>query len=147
MYVGLVNDLRSRPKVNAVDTYAKAFGWEPLSAEMSAALNAKSGYAGTVAGQVVLLGSDGSNDIFAISVRDNFEAQTILRHMSQVVTLNKAASEESMGQVSEMYRIFDSDEDLGYLALTYGTAPTVRGTGTISYLSASRARAEGLGAD
>jgi hypothetical protein len=145
MYLGLVQDSNMRPDVNAVDTYAKAFAWKPTSPEMNALLNAERGYVGKLGESTVLLGSDGSNDIFSIAVRDNFEPAEILDSMRQVITARKVAADESMGQVLEMYRITDGATDLGIMSLTYGTAPSIRGTGTVSYLSADRARAEGIG--
>lgn len=145
MYLGLVQDSRFRPESNAVDTYAKAFKWKAMSPEMNALANAKHGYVGKVAGSTVLLGSDGSNDIFSIAVNENFEPAAILNSMQQAVTARKVGDQESMGQTFEIYRITDGATELGFMSLTYSHVPSLRGIGTVGYISAARARKEGIG--
>ena len=149
MYLGLIQDTASHPDRNAVDAFAKAFKWKPIPPEMYALVSGKSGtgigYGGKVAGSTVLLGSDGSRDIFSIAVRDQFEPEQIVRALREVITARKLGADESMGGITEMYRIADGSTDLGILSVSYGTAPSIRGSGAVSYISAERARTEKIG--
>ena len=65
--------------------------------------------------------------------------------MKGAVNLKLAGSDTSMGQKMDVYRIFDGDRDIGFLYLSYGVAEAIRGTGAISYISAARAKREGIG--
>jgi hypothetical protein len=64
LLVGLIVDSLQRPTVNAIDTYATAFHWVKNAPEFNALVNAKTGYHGKISGQTVVLGGDGTNDIF-----------------------------------------------------------------------------------
>jgi hypothetical protein len=93
---GLIADSRLRPpSVNVVDTYAAAFHWRKIPPDTNTLLNAKVGYAGKVAGQTVLLLGDGTNDIFAVSLRDGFRADEAIAELRRVYQLKKQDSEES----------------------------------------------------
>jgi hypothetical protein len=142
LLTSLVAGTRAQPSVNAVDAYAAAFHWHRMPPEMNALLNAKVGYAGVIEGHKLLLGSDGSNDIFSVSVREGFspdEATAALRH---VYVLKKQDSEDSDGQRFETYILVDRGTDVGMLTVTYGVAQQIRGVGTLSFASMERVRKE-----
>lgn len=139
---GLIADIRLRPSVNAVDTFAAAFHWRKTPSETNALLNAKVGYAGKVAGQMVLLGGDGTNDIFAVSARDGFRADEAVAELRHVYRLKKLDSEESDGQRADSYSLIDGRTEVGLLTLTYGITEAIRGGGTIAFVATERARRE-----
>ena len=144
MFLGLVQEINHRPERNAVEVNGKGLGWKETTKEMNAMLNAKRGFVGKLAGQVVFLGSDGTNDIFSIAVEKNFDSVAIHDRIKNVVNMKVVGSNTSMGQKTDMYRIFDGTKDLGLLSMTYGVAEAIRGTGTIGYISSARAKREGI---
>jgi hypothetical protein len=97
LVIGLISDSRLHPSVNAVDTCAAAFHWRNTPPETNALLNAKVGYASKVDGQILLLGGDGTNDIFAVSARDGFRVDEAVAELRRVYQLKKQDSEESDG--------------------------------------------------
>lgn len=145
LFAGLVVAIEMHPDRNAVDAYAKGMNWREIPEEMNAMLNAKRGYAGKLANQVVLIGSDGTNDIFSIAVREGFDPQAFKDGLQGVLSLNSGTADTSMGQEMEMYRLLDGEREIGILSITYGTAEAVRGSGTVGYISTARASAEGIG--
>jgi hypothetical protein len=142
--LGLVQDMNVHPERNAVDAFALGFQWRPTPPEMNALLNAKKGYFGKIEGKTVLLGSDGTNDIFSIAVRDGFEPREIIASLGQILKLDAAGIDTSMGQTIEMYKVSDENAPIGLLSLTFGAAESLRGTGTLGFISASRAKAQGF---
>jgi hypothetical protein len=145
MFVGLVSEINLHPDRNVVELFAKGFGWKETSLEINAMLNAKRGFSGKVAGQILLLGSDGTNDIFSIAIGNNFDQKIFHGRLGETLTLKPVASDTSMGQRMDIYRIFDGPKYLGLLTVTYGVVEAVRGTGTVGFISAARAKREGIG--
>jgi hypothetical protein len=125
-----------------VDTFAAGFHWRKTPSETNALLNAKVGYAGKIAGQTAIVGGDGTNDIFAIMLRDGFQPAEVIAELTQVYTLNKQDSEDSDGQRYDTYILVDHGNQLGLLTLTYGLADAIRGTGTIGFVAMDRAKKE-----
>jgi len=142
LVIGLISDRRLHPNVNAVDTYAGAFHWHKTPPETNALLNAKVGYATKVAGQLLLLGGDGSNDIFAVSARDGFRVDEAVTELRRVYRLKKQDSEDSDGGRVDSYILVDGRTEVGVLSLTYGIAEPIRGAGTIDFVAMDRARKE-----
>lgn len=143
--LGLIQDMRVHPERDAVDTYAKAFQWKATPPEMNALLNAKKGYFGKFDGKVVLLGSDGTRDIISLAVRDGFDPAALVASLGKVVSLKRVGSDSSMGQQMDIYELTDSGKKLGLLSITYGSAESLRGTGTVGFISQSRVESEGIG--
>jgi hypothetical protein len=142
LVIGLISDSRLHPNVNAVDTYAGAFHWHKTPPETNALLNAKVGYATKVGGQLLLLGGDGSNDIFAVSARDGFRVDEAVTELRRVYRLKKQDSEDSDGGRVDSYILVDGRTEVGVLLLTYGIAEPIRGAGTIDFVVMDRARKE-----
>jgi hypothetical protein len=142
IFTGLVADVRLRQSGNAVDTYATAFHWRVMPDETKTLLNAKTGYVGKVDEQLVMLGSDGTNDIFSLSVRDHFQPDEVLDELRQVYTLDKRASETSDGQRFDIYAMSDHGAPVGLVTLTYGVVSAIAGTGTIAFVTMDRAKRE-----
>jgi hypothetical protein len=139
----LIADSRLHPSVNAVDTYAAASHWHKTPPETNALLNVKVGYASKVAGQILLLGGDGTNDIFEVSARDGFRVDEAVAELSRVYRLKKQHSEESDGGKVDSYILVDSNNiEVGVLSLTYGIAEPIRGAGTIDFMTMGHARKE-----
>lgn len=136
LLAGLVVDTTLRPGVNAIETYVAAFRWRKNPPEINALFNAKVGYNGKIRGQTVLLGSDGTNNIIAVMIRDGFNAARVRAALEQAFTLRDVDSEESAGQKSDAYSLSDHGKDLGVVLLTYGVADAIRGSGTVAYMSA-----------
>lgn len=144
LFAGILTASIIHPERNAVDEYAAAFGWKKSSPEMNVLLNTERSFAGSLAGHRVLLGTGGSNDIFAIAVVDGFEPTQIRRALRTVLTLQPVASDTAIGQRMDLYKLFDGKTDLGYLSLTYGVAELSLGPGSVGFISKARARAEGI---
>jgi hypothetical protein len=142
IFAGLVADVRLRQLGNAIDSYASAFHWRVMPDETKTLLNAKTGYVGKVNDQLVMLGSDGTNDIFSLSVRDHFNPNEVLGELRQVYTLDKRASETSDGQRFDIYAIRDHGRPVGLVTLSYGVVDAIAGTGTIAFVSMDRAKKE-----
>ena len=146
MLAGLLTDIRNRPENNAVDAFALAYKWKPLPPESLSMLNAKRGYAGRLAGQAVMLGSDGTNEVIAITYGKDFQPEEIRRHFDGIINLSSAGTDAAMGQRTDLYRAKDSSSgsSLGMISLTYGTAEQVKGFGTIAYFSAAAMEKNGI---
>jgi hypothetical protein len=110
--------------------------------ETKVLMNAKIGYVGTVDGQLVMLGSDGTNDIFSLSVRDHFDPSEVLSELQQIYSLRELASDTSDGTRIDVYSIGDHGAAVGLVTLTYGVVSAIAGTGTISFVSSERAKRE-----
>jgi hypothetical protein len=140
---GLIADSRLRPSsVSVVDIYAAAFHWRKIPPDTNTLLNAKVGYAGKMAGQTVLLLGDGTNDIFAVSVREGFRADEAIAELRRVYQLKKQHSEESDGGRDDSYILVDGRTEVGVLSVTYGIAEPIRGAGTIDFMGIARSRKE-----
>ena len=140
IFTGLVADMRLRQSGNAVEAYASAFHWRVMPEETKMLLNAKSGYVGKVNGQLVMLGSDGSNDIFSLSVRDHFNPDEVVSELRQVYTLDKRASETSDGQRFDVYAISDHGMPVGLVTRSCGIVDAIAGTGTIAFVTLDRTK-------
>ncbi len=140
--VGIISDSRSRPNINALETFAAGFHWKETPPEMNALLNAKVGYAGKILGHTALLGGDGTNDIFSIALRDGFNSDEVVAELNQVYLLDKQDTEDSDGQRYDTYILIDHGNQLGLLTLTYGLADAIRGSGTIGFIAMDRAKRE-----
>ena len=135
LMIGLISDSRLHPSVNAVDTYAAAFHWRKTPPETNSLLNAKVGYATKIDGQILLLGCDGTNEIFAVSVRDGFRVDEVVAELRRVYHLKKQESEESDGGEVDSYILVDGKTEVGLLTLTYGITEPIRGAGTIDFMA------------
>lgn len=144
LYAGLLTAIDLKPKEHAIATYAAAFHWKKIPPEMNTLLNGKEGYAGKVGEKTVLLGSDGTNDVFGIAVESGFDPKDFEKHLRQFLTLTPLGSDNSMGQASDAFKLSDGSRAIGVLMVTYGTADAIRGTGTVGYISAAKARREGM---
>lgn len=144
-FLGLLVDSQLSPERNAVDAYAVAFDWEALPDEMSELFNAKRSYAGTLGGSTVVMGTDGSNEIWALAVADAFDPAGLLKIIGRVLVLERVGSNESIGQITEAYQAKDKSSVLGFITFTYGSDASLAGAGTLGFLSAERAAAEGIG--
>jgi hypothetical protein len=105
-------------------------------------LNSKTGYVGKVNDQLVMLGSDGTNDIFSLSVRDHFNPDEVLGELRQIYILDKRASETSDGQRFDIYEIRDHGTLVGLVTLSCGVVDAIAGTGTIAFVTMDRAKKE-----
>lgn len=144
-FAAILTAIQLNPERNAVDEYAKASKWKETPTEMNAMLNAKRGYFGKLSGHTILLGSDGTNDIFSIMVRDGFDDQAFINHLNGALTFKHGGSDTSMGQKIDIYRIFDGDRSIGIGTITYGVAGAIKGMGTVGFISNERTRKEGIG--
>jgi hypothetical protein len=144
VFAGLVTEANLHTERNAVEVFAKGLSWIEVPKDLNAMLNAKRAFAGKLANQTVLIGSDGSNDIFAIAVTKSFNPEEFQSRLKGVVVLLPVASNMSMGHKFDVYRLLDGAKDLGFLSINYGVAEAVRGTGTVAYISSARAKREGL---
>jgi hypothetical protein len=135
----LIADSISRPDVNAVDTYAAAFHWVKNPPEMNALLNSKVGYHGRINGHKVVLGGDGTNDIFAVAISQGFEATEVLATIRQAFTVRFADREDSAGQRNDTYYLLDHGKSVGILMLMYGVADAIQGSGTAAFMSMKKA--------
>jgi hypothetical protein len=142
LVIGLISDSRLHPSVNAVDTYAAAFHWRKTPPATNTLLNAKVGYASKIDGQILVLGGDGTNEIFAVSARDGFRVDEVVAELRRVYHLKKQESEESDGGEVDSYILVDGKAEVGLLTLTYGIAEPIRGAGTIDFMAMDRARKE-----
>ena len=140
LLVGLIVDSRQRPTLNAIDTYAAAFHWTKNPPEFNTLVNAKSGYHGTINGQRVVLGGDGTNDIFSVMINHGFEPAHVVAAMRQAFTLKLADTEEDTGQRSDSYYLLEHDKVIGVVFMTYGVADAIRGTGSVGFMSMKKAR-------
>jgi hypothetical protein len=141
---GLIADSRLRPDVNALDTYAAASHWNKNPPEINALLNAKVGYHGVINGQRVIIGGDGSNDIFALSITEGFDPARVQAALAQAFTLRGEGPDDEAGQRSEAYTLTDHGEQVGLVILTWGVADAIRGKGTVAFMSAKKVK-EALG--
>jgi hypothetical protein len=140
LLIGLIAGSRAQPGVNAVDAYATAFHWRKTPPETNKLLNAKVGYAGKVANQIVFLGSDGTNDIISVSARNGFQAGEAVAELQRVYRLKKQDSEDSDGQRFDAYILVDGSTEVGVVMLTYGIAAPIQGGGTVSFMAMDRVR-------
>jgi hypothetical protein len=145
VFAGLVADVRTRQSGNAVDTYATAFHWRVMPEETKALLNAKIGYVGRIDGQLVLLASDGTSDVFSLTVPHTFKADEILAELRHIYTIDKRASETSDGQRFDIYGINDGGTAVGVLSISSGVVDAIAGTGTVAFASAERAKRQTAG--
>ena len=107
-------------------------------------MNAKKGYIGKLEGIIVLLGSDGTNDIISLAVKEGFEQAILIEYLRKFVELKFVESNSSMGQQTDLYKIYDYAIPIGLLSITYGIAEPLRGSGTVGFISSRRAKAEGI---
>jgi hypothetical protein len=145
LYLGLLQEIALYPERDAVTSLAKIQKWRAAPKEMLEFGNAKIGYVGRMSGHTVLMGSDGSNDIFSLMVNEDFEPRAFVSELGQYIEVSVAAEDSSMGQKLEMYRLRDGKSDLGFLYLNYGIAGEIVGSGGASFISSDRAKAEGIG--
>lgn len=145
IFMGLVSESVLDRDNSVVDLFATAQGWSPIPSAKNQLLNAQNGYVGNVAGVRAMLASDGTNRIFSLTVGEGFDPREVTISLGQFVTLQKIAADNSMGQTMEMFKILDDPVPLGILSLTYGTADSIQGIGTIGFISVAEAKTEGIG--
>ncbi len=145
IYVGVLQDLSLQSSGNVVEKLARGLGWASVPAEEAALGNAKISYYGDWGGHKVLIGSDGTNEIFSIAMRKDFSPIEFMKRLRQSVEAEAVGAEDSLGQRSEMYRLRDHGRELGLLLVTFGTAQAVKGTGSVGFVSSARAAREGIG--
>ncbi len=142
IFIGLVADIRVRRSGNSVDDYAFISHWRVMPEDMKIAINAKTGFVGKVKDQLVMLGSDGTNDIFSLSIRDHFQPEEVLSELAQVYKLEKKASDISDGTQMDVYAMSDHGASVGLLTITYGVVNAISGAGTIAFIAIDRAKRE-----
>jgi hypothetical protein len=142
MVIGLIADSRRRPDRIAVDTYAAALHWRKTPPETNTLLNANVGYAGKVATQTLILLGDGTNDSFGVSIRDGFRVDEAIGELRHTYKLKKQDSEDSDGGRVDSYILVEGTTEVGVVSLTYGIAKSIRGAGTIDFISMDRLRTD-----
>lgn len=135
---GLIAATLAHPDVNAVDTYAAAEHWTANPPEFNALINAKVGYHGKINGQKVVLSSDGTNDIFGLTINDGFEPQQVVAALRQAFTMKYEGPDDSAGERAEGYTLSDHGEQVGLVFVTYGAADAVKGVGTVGFMSSRK---------
>ncbi|MGO9851615.1 MAG: hypothetical protein ACLPTM_08375 [Steroidobacteraceae bacterium] len=143
---GLIADSRLRPDVNALDTYAAAAHWSKNPPEINSLLNAKVGYHGVINGQKVIVGGDGSNDIFALSITEGFDPAKVEAALSQAFELRDEGPVNEAGEMSEAFTLTDRGEQVGMVIVTWGFPDAIRGKGTVAFMSAKKLK-EARGSD
>ena len=82
-YVGMIVDLRIRPKQNPIKLLANAYKFKKVDNSFSRLMNAKLSYVGLMDGYVVFLGEGSEVDIFSIAfVSKKFNLYHFLKSMS-----------------------------------------------------------------
>lgn len=140
LFISIIAEITARPEVSAIDGYAVGNHWRRVPSVTAAMLNAKVAYAGKINGQVVMLGGDGTNDIFSVTIRDGFDPEPVKAMLRQVFTLKDEGSEVTVGQRFETYSLIDHSNNLGVVLISYGVAEAIRGTGTVGYMSARKVK-------
>lgn len=141
-YMGLLQAIQMHPEALAVQQFAEASSWKPVPEDQLALLNAKVGYSGKLAGQTVLLGSDGTNEVFALSVGKDFVADDIAEAIGSYVQLRPLSSEVTLGQKQQLWVLQEHGAPLGVLMIVSGVGDGIRGAGTVGYMAYDRAVAE-----
>jgi Protein of unknown function (DUF4236) len=142
IFIGLVADIRTRQSGSSVDTYAVGSHWRIMPDDMKVLVKAKTGYVGKINGQLVMLGSDGTNDIFSLSIRDHFDPNEVLSELEQVYQLRKLASDTPDGTRMDVYSVRDHSVSVGMVTLYYGVVSAIAGTGTVAFVTSDRAKKE-----
>ncbi len=141
-YMGLLHAIHMHPERLAVQQFAEASSWKPVPESQLALLNAKVGYAGRLAGQTVLLGSDGTNDVFGMAVGKDFVAEEIAEAIGSYVQLRPFSSETKLGQKQQIWVLLEDGKPLGMLMIVSGVGEGIQGAGTVGYMAYDRAIAE-----
>ncbi len=149
LYMGLLVDIEMYPKEIAVDRLAKGPGWHALDAKQMPpgppkSTASQSAYFGKVGGFMFIVACDGTNDTFSIAMRDGFSSKEILEELRGSLTIGDLGVDDLTGQRSEMYRLSNQRNEIGLLMLTYGTVPSIAGTGTLAFMSQSFADRLGI---
>ena len=144
LYAGIVMAIHQNPEHNAIDSYGRGMAWKKIPENMHEMLNAKHGYFGKVSNRKVMLLSDGSNDIFSIATGESFDPEEFKESLSGFFRLTSRESDASMGQKMDLYQLNDGDREIGVLSIIYGTADSIQGAATVSFVSNDRARKEGI---
>ena len=107
LLIGLLTDSINRPGTNALDTYAAAQHWDKNPPEFNALLNAKAGYHGMIGDHKIIIGGDGTNDVFAVNTNEGFDPSRAVAALKQVLSLKAEASDDEMGIHTDLYSISD----------------------------------------
>ena len=136
---GLLNQIDTFPERYAVKEFAEGLGWTRLSAAEARLQDAKDGYVGTYDDYVVALGSDGTNDVFSLSVSE-FDREEFERLLAEVhVLLKPWANDEQIGTATEFFHIHHKQDKLGVLTITTSTSSTTDNLCTVGFISARKA--------
>ena len=145
MFLGLVASISNRTvSGSAVDAYAKCFEWSEIPENMRELVVVKNAYHKLVKGHEVLLGDDGTVDMFSIAMGYGFDPIAIKEYVSEVLTINSLDSSRSMGYQTDIYQIIDKSDRLGLMIIAYGVIGRYSGVGRVSFMSLDRAIKEGM---
>lgn len=135
--VGLIEDTYVDPSENVVDRYARVWHWDRTSAEVSKL--AKVAYVAELKGHKVTVGSDGTNDIIAISTDSEFDRNAALVELRQAYNLlDQGQPDDEGGMRTEAYLISEHGIRRGLILVTYGEVPSTEGVGTLVYMSKTK---------
>ena len=139
----LISEAITAPSHDVLRDYAVANHWRVAPQEELAVIHAKSAYVSKLGDQLIIVSSDGTNDVFAVTTNKQFSPASVRTILGQAFLLHDEESEDSSGQRTELISIADHGKAAGYVTLTYGLAPAIRGTGTVGYMSVAKVK-EGL---
>lgn len=137
-YAGFLMAIRDRPDELAVQKFAEAMSWKSIPERQLELFNAKTGYVGKLQGYSVIIGGDGTNDVFSISYGPGFESDKLIESIGTYVDLKHLTSRVELGQKEEIWLLTSNGEELGVLMMYSGLGDGIRGTGTVSYMSRGR---------
>ncbi|MFT5532198.1 MAG: hypothetical protein ACI802_000418 [Candidatus Paceibacteria bacterium] len=98
----------------------------------------------------VLIGSNGTNGRFSIAIFRDFDPQAFkdgLKGVFSVKAKPSNTSKSSAGMVNkkfEVYDLLDGEKQVGLLVMTYCTADSIDGSGTVGFISEAYANKKGF---
>lgn len=94
------------------------------------------------AGQTVLPGSNGTNDVFALAVGQGVVAEEIAAAIGFYLQLKSFSSEATLAQKQQIWVMHGHTASVGTLMVGSGVGDRIRGAGTVGYMAYDRAVAE-----
>jgi hypothetical protein len=144
IFLSLLIDATTFPNGNAVEKLGEGAGWNKLTPEQAALQNAKVGYVGEKNGMILGIASDGTNDIFSVAISGNFHPLEFLSALDGAVDYTLKSKDRSMGQFMEIYELYEKSKSIGLMIITYGAIDAIKGVGSVSYMSKSKAKKSGI---
>jgi hypothetical protein len=139
MFTGVIAALRAQPRANAVDLYAQVFQWQRADVNVGSLSMAGHGFAGTLAGEPVLLQGNGTNELFSIVIPQHFEPPAFLAYVRSSLDATPLASGARDERCSEVYRLFDGPTEIGVLMIALDKEGATPQAARISYFASDRA--------